>query len=77
MMLLMKVACRVICMYRIGKEGGTFLALLLGINPYLAGIPNRSQGSMTSYANDVTTQGNHINKGCWEGGSLVHNLAVS
>ena len=63
-------------MYRIGKEGGTFLALLLGINPYLAGIPNRSQGSMTSYANDITMQENHINTRCWEGGSLVHNLAV-
>ena len=47
------------------------------INPYLAGIPNRSQGSMTSYANDITMQGNHINRGCWERGSLVHNLAVS
>ena len=59
-----------------GKRGGTFLALLLGINPYLAGIPNRSQGSMMLYANEVTTQGNHINTRCWEGGSLVHNLAV-
>ena len=60
--------------YRIGKRG--YILLLLGINPYLAGIPNRSQGSMTSYTKDVIMQGNYINTGCWEGGSEVHNLAV-
>ena len=40
------------------------------------GNPVRSQGSMTSYANDVTMQETHINTGYWERVSLVHKLAV-
>ena len=45
-----------IYIYRIEKEGGAFLTLLLRIDPYLAGIPNIARGSMMSYANDVITQ---------------------
>ena len=42
--------------YRIEKDGGTFLTLLLWINPYFAGIPNIARGSMMSYANDIIMQ---------------------
>ena len=50
---------------RIDVGGYTFL--LLWIKPYLVGNPVRSQGFMTSYANDITTQETHINTGYREG----------
>ena len=38
-----------------GNGGDTFFILPLRIKPYLVGVRVRSQGSMTSYANDVIT----------------------